>query len=462
MVRCAWGHYFFPTGRLLTDDLCYASLPFACLFNENSPNGHELDAETGHALMRLLFNQAQIRLHYRSVEDEPRLAGGAEELANRRREAAESVSGGATAYAQNSNASGSARWKVSLPGFVFGCTGATIDECFGRMLFGLPKDQEQVALKHIVPGTPLFLLNMSDRHILGIFEAISPAVVNMIPGAFSHGPHVPSPLPVQVRIGVALNGPAINSADPQIHQIVGDRGVRVGPLSVQATQKLADVFAERCGATFPPVNPQGPPGPPMNPPQAGGNARGPDASFRAGAPPTAGASGPTVVGASKDISSTGSGSSSSGLLEKLVVGIEPESEFGVTRRIIGPGGSNMKRISVEAGGNAKIRVRGRGSGSKESAPEEASEPLMILVSAENERSFRIAVTLTSELLATIHRDYQMFVTQKQQRQQRMGPPQFHGGGYGGPPPMGNQFHGMMRGPPPPGAGFGKPPYAGQQ
>jgi hypothetical protein len=167
-----------------------------------SPNGHEVDAETGHALMRLLFNQAQIRLHYRSVEDEGRLAGGAEELANRRREAAESISGPPRAYALPGNA------KVALPGFVFGCTAATIDECFGRMLFGLPKDQEQVALKHIVPGTPLFLLNMSDRHILGIFEAISPAIVNMIPGAFAHGPRVPSPMPVQVRIGVALNGPA--------------------------------------------------------------------------------------------------------------------------------------------------------------------------------------------------------------------------------------------------------------
>ena len=120
-------------------------------------------------------------------------------------------------------------------------------------------------------------------------------------------------------------------------------------------------------------------------------------------------------------------------LQKLVVGIENESEFGVTRRIIGPAGSNMKRISVEAGGNAKIRVRGRGSGSKEGGLEDSDEPLMILVSAENERSFRIACTLTSELLAVIHRDYQMF--------QQRGPPQhFRGGGgnFGrGPPGRGH-------------------------
>lgn len=375
-----------------------------------SANGHEVDAETGHALMRLLFNQPKIQLHYRSVEDEPRLLGGAEELAIRRREAAESVFGGPPAFPPNFNGGGPPSFKVSKPGFVFGCTGQTIDECFGRMLFGLPKDQDQVALKHIMPGTPLFLLNMSDLHVLGIFEALSPPVVNMIPNAFARGPRGPSPLPVQVRIGVALNGPAINSADPQIQQIIGDRGVRVGPLSIQVTQKLADVFLERCGP-FPGMN--GPNDAGMQP-QQGDPSKG---------PATAGSS------ASGADPSTGGG-----LLEKLVVGIEPDTEFGVSRRIIGPGGSYMKRISVEAGGNAKIRVRGRGSGAKEGTPEEANEPLMVLVSAENERSFQTAVTMTRELLTGIHRDYQVFMAQKQQQS-----------GYGGP----NQF--MMGG----GPGFGQ-------
>ncbi|CAI5718741.1 unnamed protein product [Peronospora effusa] len=375
------------------------------------PNGHELDVETGHALMRLLYNQPQIKLHYRSVEDEPKLPGGAEELATRRREAAESLlgtPGGAPGFERTAPA-----WKVTQPGFVFTCTSETIDECFGRLLFGLANDHEAVAQQHVKPGTPLFLLNLSDQHLLGIFEAVSPAIVNMMPGAFCHGPNMPSPFPVQTRFAVMLNAPALPTSDPQIKKVIGDNGMNVGPLSLQVTQQLADVFAERSGAAFPPS------GPPMGP-------GGPD-RFR-------GKPGPSGLGGRPGGQDGSKDPNEPAFLEKLVVGIENDSDFGVTRRIIGPVGSNMKRISVEAGGNAKIRVRGRGSGSKEGGPEEADEPLMILVSAENERSFRIACTLTSELLAVIHHEFQMF--------QQRGPSQhFRGGGGGnfgrGPPGRGH-------------------------
>ncbi|KAF4034349.1 Development and cell death domain [Phytophthora infestans] len=366
------------------------------------PNGQELDAETGHALVRLLFNQPQIQLHYRSVEDESKLPGGAEELATRRREAAESLFG---APAGPGFGGPAPRWQPSQPGFVFACTTQTIDECFGRMLFGLAQEHEGLAQQHVTPGTPLFLLNQSDQHLLGIFEAVSPAIVNMMPGAFCHGPNMPSPFPVQTRFAVMLNAPALPTSDPQIKRVIGDNGVDVGPLSLQATQQLADVFAERSGAAFPPN------GPPMGP-------GGPD-HFR-GKPPS---------GPSRSSHDGPKDPNEPAFLEKLVVGIENDNDFGVTRRIIGPAGSNMKRISVEAGGNAKIRVRGRGSGSKEGGPEEADEPLMILVSAENERSFRIACSLTSELLAAIHRDYQMF--------QQHGPPQHFRGGGRGPPGRGH-------------------------
>ncbi|CAH0482395.1 unnamed protein product [Peronospora belbahrii] len=369
------------------------------------PNGHELDAETGHALVRLLFNQPEIKLHYRSVEDELKLPGGAEELATRRREAAESLlgtPGDVPGYDGPAPA-----WKVTRPGFVFTCTSQTINECFGRMLFGLAADQEALALQHVTPGTPLYLLNLSDQHLLGIFEAVSPAIMNMMPGAFCHGPNMPSPFPVQVSFAVTLNAPALPTSDPQIKEVVGDNKISVGPLSLQVTQQLADVFADRSGAAFPPSGPAMGPGVPER--------------FRGKPGPNGGQDGP------KDPNEPA-------FLQKLVVGIENDNEFGVTRRIIGPAGSNMKRISVEAGGNAKIRVRGRGSGSKEGGPEDADEPLMILVSAENERSFRIACTLTSELLAVIHHDFQMF--------QQRGPPQhFRGGGgnFGRGPP-GRGYH----------------------
>lgn len=391
----------------------------------------------GHALVRLLFNQAQIQLHYKSVEDEQRLPGGAAELAARRRDAAESLFGGPGPLPLPGFGAGgpvpTPRYPVSLPGFVFACNNATIDECFGRMVFGLAKDQEANAATHVVPGAPLFLLNMSDRHVLGIFEAASPVTANLIPGAFTSstggtGPTTAlSPFPVQVRFTVALNAPAISSAEPQIQRIVGDRGVRMGPLSLEVTQQLADAFAERCGAGAGPPGPRGM-GPP---PSIGGVASGP-------------------MGASAALSKDPSGS---GFLEKMVVGIENDTEFSVTRRIIGHAGANMKRISADAGGNAKVRVRGRGSGSKEGGVEELHEPLVVLVSADTERSFRVARDLTSELLAGIHHDYRHFLAQKAQRGQGGGhfpahtggfPPAFH---HGPPPggPSGSGFPPLMRG-----------------
>lgn len=391
-----------------------------------SANGQELDVELGHALLRLLMNQPQIQLHYKSVEDEGKLPGGAEELATRRREAAESIFGGPPGGfpppTQN--------WKVSTPGFVFACNNSTIDECFGRMVFGLGKDQEQLAVKNVTPGTPLFLLNMSDRHLLGVFEAVTPAVANMVPGAFTPGPHVQSPLPVHTRFVVMLNAPPINTAEPVCTQIFGERGVRVGPLTLQITQRLVDTFAERCGPMLPPPG-QAPPmgmgmgaGMGMPPPQSKGGQSGPS------------------TGGVKD----GNGSMH---LEKFMVGIENDNEFGVTRRIIGPGGAHMKRIISEAGGNARLRLRGRGSGSKEGTPEEANEPLMVLVSAENERTFRIACDRTAELLSKIHHDYAKFMAKKGQGMPGGPPMHFHGPGGGFPP----HFGGM---PPPQGMGFPPP------
>lgn len=386
------------------------------LLMRRSPDGLELDADTGHALVRLLFNQAKIQLHYRSVEDEQKLPGGAEELATRRREAAESVSGGRPGFGRPPPAT---RYQASSPGFVFVTSSSTIDECFGRMLFGLAQDQEQLALQHVSPGVPLFLLNMSDQHLLGVFEAVTSPVVDLVPGAFCHAPNVPSPLPVQVRFVVAQNAPAIPTSDPKIQALVGSPSMGIGALSLEVTQGLIDVFADRSAAQFaPPPRPQAPSSMGMSsgpPPQ-----RAPGPSGAAGQDSYASSSMPS---AATVVTST---TSANGLMKKFVVGIENDNEFCVTRRIIGHAGSNMKRISTEASGNAKLRVRGQGSGSKEGGAEELNnEPLMVLVSAENDRSFRIACALTSELLATIHKDYQVYLTQSQSRRQG------GGGGYDG-------------------------------
>lgn len=92
----------------------------------------------------------------------------------------------------------------------------------------------------------------------------------------------------------------------------------------------------------------------------------------------------------------------------MKVGIEEDYSFQVCRRIIGPGGENMKRIVDAAGkdGMVKIRLRGRGSKYLE-GPEhkESSDPLMLCVSATSRRAFERSAQAIEELLASIHNEY---------------------------------------------------------
>jgi len=91
---------------------------------------------------------------------------------------------------------------------------------------------------------------------------------------------------------------------------------------------------------------------------------------------------------------------------RFTVGIEPEvaGGFRVCRRIFGPGGENMKSIARDC--NAKLRLRGRGSGFKE-GPEmrEAEEPLLLCVSAEDREGYEMAICQVTKLFEKIYEDY---------------------------------------------------------
>jgi cleavage and polyadenylation specificity factor subunit 4 len=101
---------------------------------------------------------------------------------------------------------------VPGPGFIFGCSSDTMDECLGRGLFGLPAHMKMDAANCIVPGSTIFLFNVTDRLLFGIFEALTPAIMNIEPTAFSKNPKATtSPFPVQVRVRVALECPRKSS-----------------------------------------------------------------------------------------------------------------------------------------------------------------------------------------------------------------------------------------------------------
>jgi hypothetical protein len=135
------------------------------------------------------------------------------------------------------------------PGFIFGCSSDTMDECLGRGILGLPAHMKAAAAS-IVPGTTIFLFNVTDRLLFGIFEALTPAIMNIEPAAFSKNPKATSsPFPVQIRVRVSLECPPLEDTDPLLNDILRSRGRgRIGALTHAQTEAVASLLANQCGA----------------------------------------------------------------------------------------------------------------------------------------------------------------------------------------------------------------------
>lgn len=135
------------------------------------------------------------------------------------------------------------------PGFIFGCNSQTMDECLGRGLFGLPAHM-RITAGGIRPGSSIFLYNVSEKLIFGIFEALTTAQMNLEPKAFSKNPKAQtSPFPVQIRVRISLECPPIHDDDPALNDILRARvGGRIGPLTFAQSEALASLIAHQCGA----------------------------------------------------------------------------------------------------------------------------------------------------------------------------------------------------------------------
>jgi len=95
--------------------------------------------------------------------------------------------------------------------------------------------------------------------------------------------------------------------------------------------------------------------------------------------------------------------------------------FDLVPRLIGRGGSNMRRISKATG--AKLRIRGKGSGHLEvDGKQEAPTPLMLAVTTDsgNLDDFRKAMSMSIEELRTTSQKYETWLIQ-QGRPQQHGP-----------------------------------------
>eukprot|EP00927_Polykrikos_kofoidii_P061877 TRINITY_DN56700_c0_g1_i1.p1 TRINITY_DN56700_c0_g1~~TRINITY_DN56700_c0_g1_i1.p1 ORF type:complete len:631 (+),score=127.01 TRINITY_DN56700_c0_g1_i1:40-1932(+) len=96
---------------------------------------------------------------------------------------------------------------------------------------------------------------------------------------------------------------------------------------------------------------------------------------------------------------------------RFLIGIENDKDFNVVRRIIGQNGAHMKRIFGQT--EAKLRLRGKGSGYFEGANQrESSEPLQLCISCTMPDGYRAAVTLAEELLEDVYAEYRVFCKER--------------------------------------------------
>lgn len=79
----------------------------------------------------------------------------------------------------------------------------------------------------------------------------------------------------------------------------------------------------------------------------------------------------------------------------------------MVRKLLGFRGAYVKSINEATG--ARLRLRGKGSGFKEGYNNvEASDPLMLCVSADDAGSYERAVRMVREHLEDVHRQYREF------------------------------------------------------
>mmetsp|Transcript_38578 Transcript_38578/g.62491 ORF Transcript_38578/g.62491 Transcript_38578/m.62491 type:complete len:406 (+) Transcript_38578:99-1316(+) len=151
---------------------------------------------------------------------------------------------------------------------------------------------------------------------------------------------------------------------------------------------------------------------------------------------------------------------------KVILGMDQEPVFNVAAKILGPGGSYLQHIEKES--NAKISLRGKGSGFLEGVmQQESSEPLHVFISASTRSEVDSAISLATNLVGTVKVQYEQWKT-AQNAPRPTGPypppygappppPGLYPPHYGPPYPMPPRPPGYYPPPPPP---YGPPPMYG--
>ena len=129
-------------------------------------------------------------------------------------------------------------------GMMFVCTKETYKECMELRLLGLPHEYLNV-VKSLKEGrSALFLFNMTDRRLHGIFEAAGDGSENIDPQAWArhkhkHHPYVSSPFPAQIQFR------SIHDCEPlldsEFRHMFADRQ-RIRKLDAKQVRGLMKIF----------------------------------------------------------------------------------------------------------------------------------------------------------------------------------------------------------------------------
>lgn len=263
------------------------------------------------------------------------------------------------------------------PGFIF-CAqnSAIVREMIGRKLFGVPANMHDIIVH---TNAPLFLVDLSNQMLFGIFHSTSAVSRHIDSSAFASFPGGPSNLPIQLRVGVAHECPPVNLRDPEIRHNIFKKGPKFGAISLEETKALSNMFARKAGLTL-----GGPMGANMMQSlhsqqmqaQGGGGGRSAHTVQTMYKPPYK-------------------------WVEEVPIDIEGAELYMVKRKVLGQNASTIKELVESIGDRNTIRVRMRGIGSGYNEGPDRTEmqaPLHFNVSAENEQLLAVAGQKVRELV----------------------------------------------------------------
>jgi len=120
--------------------------------------------------------------------------------------------------------------KVNMPCFFMICTDGTEKECLEKGLLGDRKWRLQY-FKTVKKGDLGFLLNISQNSRLGIFEAESPAKLDIDENAWGGG------FPAQIKVRLIGELQRIKNASEKISKFIDLREIKRDPFSYKVPAK---------------------------------------------------------------------------------------------------------------------------------------------------------------------------------------------------------------------------------